>query len=65
MKSNENSASSLEKSNEIKSKLLHNLTEFYVPLTGIVSYTTLSINIMNPSLRYVQNYTIIIKMLFK
>ncbi|XP_011505382.1 PREDICTED: uncharacterized protein LOC105368143 [Ceratosolen solmsi marchali] len=46
----ENSTSS-DKSNAVKPKFLHNLVEFYVPLTGVISYTTLSVNIMNPNLR--------------
>lgn len=44
-------SSNIEKSNCLKPINSCNLLEFYIPLSGIVSYTTLSVNIMNPSLR--------------
>lgn len=50
MNSSGNSTNS-GKPDMFKSKTLRNLVEFYVPLTGVISYTALSVNIMNPSLR--------------
>ncbi|OXU23331.1 hypothetical protein TSAR_006980 [Trichomalopsis sarcophagae] len=44
-------SSNTEKSNLLKPINLCNLVEFYIPLSGIVSYATLSVNIMNPTLR--------------
>ena len=50
--SNSDSVSKSKKSDMIRPMTFCNLANFYIPSTGVVSYTTLSVNIMNPTLRY-------------